>query len=243
MNLEDKQFLKSMNERIIGHKKGRAAQAVLCTDDEFEEVMHFFEETAQTKQPYAAVDNTAVIVSYEELEQEFDETISMSARNFAKVIYEHWRNQRSMTGNRSLMPNLKFETNLETDDADPYVCFRRREVRQIRKTRGRDAQITEKLKKLRKEMEDARHLMAQVKRREVTSQEQLMVERDIFEQRITLKDHKRKLGIKENDEDLINQKVCWRHVVTDNNLLTQCSPLPDQSPEWILLQCSGVFLA
>jgi len=210
MTLEDKAFLKSMNDKIVGHRKGRAAQAAtLCTDDEFEEVINFFEETSQTKQPYAAVDNPPV-VPYEELEAEFDETISISARNFAKEIYEHWKSLRSMTGNRCLMPSLKFETNLETDDADPYVCFRRREVRQIRKTRGRDAQITEKLKKLRKELEDARHLMAQVKRREGTCQEQLTVDRDIFDQRVTLKDHKRKLGIKENDEDLINQKPAPR---------------------------------
>ncbi|KAF2811481.1 uncharacterized protein BDZ99DRAFT_384236 [Mytilinidion resinicola] len=209
MDLEDKAFLKSMNERIVGHRKGRAAQAAICSDNEFEEVMNFFEETSQTKQPYAAVDSPPVI-TYEEMEAEFDETISISARSFAKDIYEHWKAQRSATGNRSLMPALKFERNIETDDADPYVCFRRREVRQIRKTRGRDAQITEKLKKLRKELEDARHLMAQVRRREGMSQESLATDRDVFDQRVTLKDHKRKLGIKENDEDLINQKPAPR---------------------------------
>jgi enhancer of polycomb-like protein len=105
------------------------------------------------------------------------------------------------------MPTLKFETNLETDDSDPYVCFRRREVRQVRKTRGRDAQVTEKLKKLRKELEEARYLMSRVKVREVMGREQLAIDRQIFEQRAAVKEVKRKLSIKGDDEDLINQKV------------------------------------
>ena len=198
MTSEDMLFLKEINQ-----KKGKAIQ---CTEDEFEEVMNFFEETAQTKQPYAAVDNPPVL-SYEEIETEFDETISESSRRFAKDIYEHWKNQRLQTNNRGLMPTLKFETNLETDDSDPYVCFRRREVRQVRKTRGRDAQVTEKLKKLRKELEEARYLMSRVKIREVMGREQLAIDRQIFEQRAAVKEVKRKLGIKGDDEDLINQKV------------------------------------
>jgi enhancer of polycomb-like protein len=148
------------------------------------------------------------VLSYEELEAEFDETISEPARRFAKDIYSHWKNQRLLKGNRPLIPSLKFETNLETDDSDPYVCFRRREVRQVRKTRGRDAQVTEKLKKLRKELEEARFLMTQVRRRELLKRDQLAMDKQIFEQRLAVKDLKRKLSIKGDDEELlVNQKV------------------------------------
>lgn len=99
------------------------------------------------------------------------------------------------------------ETGQETDDGDPYVCFRRREVRQARKTRGRDAQSIEKLRKLRRELEDARKLIALVKQREVNKAELLGVEGTLFDQRVKLKETKRKLGIKADDEDLLNQKV------------------------------------
>jgi enhancer of polycomb-like protein len=102
---------------------------------------------------------------------------------------------------------LQFETGQETDDGDPYVCFRRREVRQIRKTRGRDAQSAEKLRRLRKELEDARQLVAFVRQRELARKEMLHIERQIFLQRSQVKDMKRKLGVKDDDEDLINQKV------------------------------------
>lgn len=103
----------------------------------------------------------------------------------------------------------KLETGAETDDSDPYVCFRRREVRQVRKTRGRDAHSAEKLKKLRKELEEARQIMALIRQREIIKREQLAIEKQLFEQRSSLRQVKRNLPeqYKEGDEDLlINQK-------------------------------------
>ncbi|KAF3049681.1 Enhancer of polycomb-like protein 1 [Didymella keratinophila] len=194
MTSDDVAFLKTYNQK---RTKGPH-----CSEDEFEEVMNFFEETAQTKQPFSAVGD-APVLGYEDLESDFDETIGESARRFAKDIYPHWKNQRLLKGNRPLQPSLKFETNLETDEADPYVCFRRREVRQVRKTRGRDAQVTEKLKKLRNELEQARLLMAQVKRREALIRDALVNDKQIFEQRHAVKEIKRRLNIKTDDEELL----------------------------------------
>lgn len=80
-------------------------------------------------------------------------------------------------------------------------------MRQIRKTRGRDAQSAEKLQRLRKELEEARQLVALVRQREVARKEMLAMERTLFMQRNEVKEMKRKLNIKDDDEDLINQKV------------------------------------
>lgn len=80
-------------------------------------------------------------------------------------------------------------------------------MRQVRKTRGRDAQSADKLRRLRKELEDARQLVALVRQREVGKREFLHCERQVFTQRLEVKAMKRKLGIKDDDEDLINQKV------------------------------------
>lgn len=102
---------------------------------------------------------------------------------------------------------MQFETGQDTDDGDPYVCFRRREVRQIRKTRGRDAQSAEKLRRLRKELEDARQLVGMVRQRELARKEILVTERQVFIQRAEVKEMKRKHKIKDDDDDLINQKV------------------------------------
>jgi enhancer of polycomb-like protein len=193
-----------------------------CTEDNFEEVMGFFEETAQTKQPYASVDN-APVLPLEEFEEQVDETVGPTVRRLAKFVYEHWKSRRLESTNHRLQPSLKvsnagpfhassltimqLETGQDTDDADPYVCFRRREARQARKTRHRDAQSAEKLRRLRKELEDARHIMALVKQREIMRKEVLRIDKMLFKQRADVKETKRKLGIKGDDEDLINQKV------------------------------------
>ena len=222
MTSEDAVWLKSYNQ-----KRPKNAQ---CSEDEFEWVVNFFEETTQEKQPYAEVDNTPVL-AYDELESAFDDTIPEHARRFAKDIYQHWKAERERNLNRPLMPTLKFERNLDTDDADPYVCFRRREVRMQRKTRGRDAQVTEKLKKLRKELEEARFVMAQVKRHELMIREQLALDKSIFQQRRELTETKRRLSIKGDDEELlINQKVPLPPTFVQIALLTRSQPAPKPKP-------------
>ena len=171
--------------------------------------MSFFEENAHIKQPYAAVDSPPVL-TFEEFQDALEEDVEQSVRLFAKDIYEHWKRRRLQAGNKTLVPSLKFETGAETDESDPYVCFRRREVRQIRKTRGRDAHSAEKLKKLRKELEESRQILALIKQREVTKKEQLDIDRQLFEQRASLRQLKVNLAApyREGDEDLlITQKV------------------------------------
>lgn len=131
---------------------------------------------------------------------------------------------------------MQFETGQETDDSDPYVCFRRREVRQVRKTRGRDAQSAEKLRRLRKELEDSRQLVALVRQRELARREMLAIERHVFLQRSEVKEMKRKLNVKDDDEDLINQKVSRNKSISDcphmyaNSAFTQPKKKPPEAP-------------
>ncbi|KAI9677550.1 MAG: Enhancer of polycomb-like protein 1 [Caeruleum heppii] len=237
MSDEDDAFLRAKNEKVVLSQR--------CSENQFEEIMDFFERTARSRQPFAAVDN-APALSYDEMESSFDETMGESVTSFAKDIYDHWLNQRTKSGNKILMPGLRvrtLDTGQDTDDADPYVCFRRREVRQVRKTRGRDAQSTEKLRRLRKEMEDTRQLLALVKQREMTRREMFQVERTLFEQRSNMKEVKRKLGIKGDDVDLINQKPqkkkpseqTQRQATTQLRLPSRIDGRP-ADPELILLQ-------
>ena len=201
MDSEDEVFLKQFNS-----KRSKSKQ---CSEIQFEEVVNFFEQTSEVKQPFRTVDN-APVLTFEDMENAFDETIEETSRVFASEIYTYWKSRRVANSNHPLMPSLR-TVNLdrgETDNQeDPYICFRRREVRVARKTRGRDAQITEKLKKLRQEMELARQLMHMVKQREYLRRDQIAQDRAIFDKRAAVKESKRSLGIKDDDEDLINQKV------------------------------------
>lgn len=97
MTSEDDVFIKSMN---------RKAPSGYCSEDQFEQLMSYFEETAQLKQPFAAVDNPPVI-SYEEMETSFNDAMVESARPLARGVYEHWKGRRLQRGNKALMLNLK----------------------------------------------------------------------------------------------------------------------------------------
>ena len=190
MTTEDDVFLKEYNKKKTGAK---------CSEDVFEKIMAVFEETATIHTPYAAVDNT--VVPFETMKTALAQQLDDKLQNFAKDLYDHW------VGRQQLQPTLKYETHQDNDDGDPYVCFRYREVRQTRKTRARDNVSADRLKKLRREMEEAKSLVMATHQRELMKRDLIKCDRQIFKQRSTLKDTKVKLGIKSNDDDLINQKV------------------------------------
>lgn len=200
---EDEKFVATLNESKAAKDGGRV------TLDLFEEVVSFFEATASIRQPFATIDN-APVLSFEEIQSAFDYTISDDGQKWASEIYPHWHALRLAKSNQALMPVLKFETGAETDDSDAYVCFRRREVRQARKTRGRDAQVVEKLKKLRRELEDARQLVFSINAREKLGSEKVECDRRVFDQRQELKRVKIQHSIKgdkgDDEELLINQR-------------------------------------
>ncbi|KAL7797494.1 enhancer of polycomb-like domain-containing protein [Trichoderma ceciliae] len=196
MTTDDNVFLKSYN--------GSSPAAGTLSEDDFERIMEVFEDTATEQTPFASVDNT--VVGYDMMVPGLNQLGSASILQHAKQIYEYWKSKRQEEGNKPLHPAIKFETHQETDDTDPYVCFRRREVRQTRKTRSRDTKVAETLKRFRRELEDGRQLVLMAYEREMMKRDLLQVDRAIFEERARLKQIKIKLGIKGDDEDLVNQK-------------------------------------
>ncbi|KAF1813301.1 hypothetical protein P152DRAFT_395394, partial [Eremomyces bilateralis CBS 781.70] len=199
MDEEDEAFLRELNA-----KKPQEEQ---CTEDQFEVVMSAFERVSEIRQPFASVDPNTPILSLDELEGGFDDTVDDASRPFAADIYPHWKDRRRDRENHSLMSSLKFERNADTDDGDPYVCFRRREVRQVRKTRGRDAQATERLFTFRRQYETSRYLCHLVVQFQRAKADQLAQDELIFRQRRALLEAKRSLGIKEGDMELLINQV------------------------------------
>lgn len=98
MDDEDVVFLKSVNK-----KKNASSQ---CSENQFEELMNCFEEIAQIKQPYSAVDSPPVL-SYADTESGLEESIDERSKPFAKEIYEHWKTRRLKAANKSLLISLK----------------------------------------------------------------------------------------------------------------------------------------
>ncbi|KAK7749902.1 Enhancer of polycomb-like protein 1 [Cytospora paraplurivora] len=197
MTEEDDEFLKDYNARRPVNQR--------LSEDDFERIMDVFEESAALQTPFAAVDKT--ILPYDNMVYGLNELPeSAKLMPHAKDIYAHWKSRRLASGNGPLPPTLKFETHQDSDDMDPYVCFRRREVRQTRKTRARDVQSADKLKRLRRELEEGRQLILLSHERELQKRDLLRMDKHIFEKRAQVKEMKVRLGIKGDDNDLVNQK-------------------------------------
>lgn len=235
INDEDSAFLAKLNDGKDFEGRDRKDKLNQCSVENFEDVMTLFEEASARNQPFVAIDSPPIL-SLEEIEQSNEEHLSADARLWLKPIYAYWVVRK--TG-RARMPTIKvrvLDTSSEADDADPYICFRRREVRQTRKTRGRDAQVVDKLKKLRMELEQARKLVQLVVQRERLNKDGLETSRKLFEERRRLKEvkvTKNIIGEKGDDEELlVNQKVSssWTSFDVPVLTLSSLSQNPSVSP-------------
>lgn len=83
----------------------------------------------------------------------------------AATVYLRWALRRRDRGGRPITPELNCDN---PNDADPYVCFRRRELKVLRKTRKSDALHLERLAGLSHELGQACRLSARVAAREYT---------------------------------------------------------------------------
>jgi len=163
--------------------------------------MSNFEDTTNERQPYLSTDPT-VIAPFEEFEPTFEYLSLKSLLPYAQHIYLHWKERRIKRMGKPIAPTLKFEEN-EKDNNDPYICFRRREVRQVRKTRRQDAVSSERIRRLKAEMQQSRDLVAMVSHREKCRETSLKSERAVFLMRTKFKEVKRKLAVVGGDEDLV----------------------------------------
>jgi enhancer of polycomb-like protein len=171
----------------------------------FEKIMSNFEDTTNERQPYLSTDPT-VIAPFEDFEPTFEYLSLKALLPYAQHVYSHWKERRIKRMGRPLAPTLKFEENERDDSNDPYICFRRREVRQVRKTRRQDYVSSKRLRRLKEEMQQARDLVTMVSQREKTREQAIKAERKLFLMRTKVKDVKRKLGIVGADEDLVPVK-------------------------------------
>lgn len=121
---------------------------------------------------------------------------------FGEPIYNHWKERKIERKGKTITPSLKFEdpnANEKDNDNDPYICFRRREFRQARKTRRADTMGIEKIRLLQKSLHRARDIIFNVSQREILKHESFKLEMEIFKLRCKTKAVKRDLGIAGDD--------------------------------------------
>ncbi|KAG0075146.1 Enhancer of polycomb-like protein 1 [Podila epicladia] len=195
---EDDKWLQEFNA-----KRTTASEEKL-DEDHFELIMWQFEKITNERVPYLQLDSGQV-PSLDDLKATFVGPQLSGVKSFAPFLYPWWSERRTKRGGKVITPQLKFEEVMR-NETDPYLCFRRRESKPVRKTRRTDQQSIEKLRKLRMEMESARSLHEMVSRREKVRRESLVLEHLIFDQRCKVREYKRNLGIKDEDDEIQHQK-------------------------------------
>jgi enhancer of polycomb-like protein len=139
----------------------------------------------------------------------------------AKAIYPHWKERRIDRGGRRIMPALNVSFSIpyltlthlfQFDESDTlnesYVCFRRRDVKAVRKTRASQATPFDKFYRLSTELAVALDIAQATESREPLKKECFQQDRDLFEKRLAFVECKRKVSPPgdKNDDDLIFDK-------------------------------------
>ncbi|KAJ3024110.1 Enhancer of polycomb-like protein 1 [Thoreauomyces humboldtii] len=180
-----------------------ASSGVEISDDQFEIIIWAFERAGDDK-----VSGDPPTLNECQVFLEKNEPKLIPFLSAAPDIYEHWKRRRYSERNGiPILPKLKHSEDwLVKADNDPYVCFRRREVKAVRKTRTvrADSQSLDKLRRLRDEMNRARQILELITNREAARKESIVLEHLIFEQRVLVRRLKKKLGIvtSEKESDL-----------------------------------------
>ena len=133
---------------------------------------------------------------------------------YGSQLYDYWKSRKIESNGGNIFPTLKFERPGEKEEIDPYVCFRRREVRHPRKTRRIDIINCQKLRNLHKELKHAKELALLIAQRENTSLKLIEREQDILDDRVKIKSLKRSLDIKDDDTNLVSHRRKRVAVVT-----------------------------
>lgn len=95
---------------------------------------------------------------------------------------------------------------VDNPDMDPYVCFRRREIKSTRKARRGDVMSLDKLRKLKEDLCKTKELLEIVHKREILREESLIAGRFVFEKRVYVRRLKKILGINTPDFEATPEK-------------------------------------
>lgn len=201
-------------------KEPDVSQPIVISEDEFELVMGLFEKVTHEKTEFLhhGLEQGSPFPPFSEYQDTFSNKLTpdvfaafaipswipqpQQLLRFAKVIYPYWRERRIERGGHRIIPTLNYD---ESDvKNESYICFRRRDVKAMRKTRASQASSSEKLLRLKQELATAAELVASLLKREQLKRETAQQAKAVWEKREDFASLKRKfpslLNAKEDEE-------------------------------------------
>ncbi|KAG8879237.1 Enhancer of polycomb-like protein 1 [Tulasnella sp. 331] len=202
---------------------------VVIAEDDFELVMGLFEKLTDDKSPYLHLSPTD-FPPFSDYDAFFSVPVPphlfpsftippsvpepLTLYNYARIIYPHWRERKMDRGGHRIIPQLNYD---ETNESDPYVCFRRRMPKPLRKTRRQDPTSLDRLSRLSDELHKVLKLAEMTLQREQLKLIDLTEWRGVCEARSNLIEVRRKAASTStgaswlagvNDDELIAEKDC-----------------------------------
>ncbi|KAG2134679.1 enhancer of polycomb-like-domain-containing protein [Suillus cothurnatus] len=195
-------------------KEPESTQPLAITEDEFELVMGIFEKGLESGMAFPP---------FTDYQEAFSSPLppSMFATftvptwipqpalllRLAKVIYPYWRDRRIERKGHRIIPILNFDESDVLNES--YICFRRREIKAIRKTRASQATSSDKLLRLQNELTQGLELAKTLLSRENLKRDYTQQTLQVWDKRFEFAELKRKfpsLGTKEDEELLLDKE-------------------------------------
>ncbi|KAF5344088.1 hypothetical protein D9758_008835 [Tetrapyrgos nigripes] len=206
-------------------KEPETTQSVVINEDEFELVMGLFEKLAHenTEFLHHALQHGMAFPPFSDYQETFASPLPPSTFalfspppwlpqphqlvRIARAVYPYWKDRRLERGGHRIIPILNFDEEDKLNES--YVCFRRRESKAVRKTRASQVSSSEKLARLRTELNYPLELAKAVLLREQTKLENSKQSEVVWNARARLTELKRQnptLGDKGDEELLLDKE-------------------------------------
>ncbi|KAG1850825.1 enhancer of polycomb-like-domain-containing protein [Suillus subalutaceus] len=206
-------------------KEPESTQPLAITEDEFELVMGIFEKVTHdtTEFLHHGLESGMAFPPFTDYQEAFSSPLpsSMFATftvptwipqpalllRLAKVIYPYWRDRRIERKGHRIIPILNFDESDVLNES--YICFRRREIKAVRKTRASQATSSDKLLRLQNELTQGLELAKTLLSRENLKRDYTQQTLQVWDKRFEFAELKRKfpsLGTKEEEELLLDKE-------------------------------------
>ncbi|KAG9025770.1 Enhancer of polycomb-like protein 1 [Tulasnella sp. JGI-2019a] len=205
-------------------KEPETSPTVVISEDDFELVMGLFEKLTDDKSPYLHLSPTD-FPPFSDYDAFFSVPVPphlfpsftvpssvpepLTLYNYARIIYPYWRERKMDRGGRRIIPQLNYD---ETNESDPYVCFRRRMPKPLRKTRRQDPTSLDRLSRLSDELQRVLKMAEMTLQREQLKRVDVNEWRGVCEARSRLIDVRRKAAA---------SGATWLAGVTDDELFAE----------------------
>ncbi|KAF5375868.1 hypothetical protein D9615_008245 [Tricholomella constricta] len=206
-------------------KEPEPIHPLIISEDEFELVMGLFERITHEKTEYLhhGLENGMTFPSFSEYQETFSSPLPTSTFaafaipdgipppatliRIARAIYPYWKERRLERGGHRIIPTLNYDEGDTLNES--YICFRRREIKAVRKTRAAQAPASDKLIRLQAELTYPLELAKMLLERETRKKESAQQTQQVWEKRLGLVDLKRKypaLGDRGDEELLVDKE-------------------------------------